>query len=341
MTENVERRPRRISVVVPLLDEEEVLPELLLRLRALADAEPDVEWEFLLVDDGSTDGTPGLLTRATRDPRFKTIVLSRNFGHQETITAGLDFASGDVVVVIDGDLQDPPEMIPGMLRVWGRGADVVYAVRTSRRESLPLRLAYKAFYRLLRWASHSEIQLDAGDCCVMDRCVVDVLQQIPDRSRFIRGLRAWVGFRQEPFPYDRAPRLAGETKYTWSRLFLLAANGLVSFSEVPLRFVTWLGLMLVSGSLLYAIVAALLSILPSWRNRPAGFATLLVALTFLSGLQILVVSVIGEYVIRIFRESKRRPLYVVKETRNLAGPARPPLGVTGRRDSALSSEQQQ
>jgi dolichol-phosphate mannosyltransferase len=341
MTANVGRRPRGVSVVVPLLDEAEVLPELLSRLRALSDAEPHVDWEFLLVDDGSSDGTPALVAQATRDRRFKSIVLSRNFGHQEAISAGLDFASGDVVVVIDGDLQDPPEMIPGMLGIWGRGADVVYAVRTSRHESFPLRVAYKAFYRLLRWASHSEIQLDAGDCCAMDRRVVDVLQQVPDRSRFIRGLRAWVGFRQEPFPYDRAPRLAGEPKYTWSRLFLLAADGLVSFSEVPLRLVTWLGLVLVAGSSLYAIAVALLSVLPSWRNRPVGFATLFVALTFLSGLQILVVSVLGEYVIRVFRESKRRPLYVVKETRNLTGPSRPPLGVTGRRESALSSEQQQ
>jgi dolichol-phosphate mannosyltransferase len=328
--------------VIPVYDEEAVLPELLARLRALADAQPALAWEFVLVDDGSRDATPRLLAEATRDPRFKSIVLSRNFGHQQAISAGLDFAGGDVVAVIDGDLQDPPEILPDMLGAWERGADVVYAVRRTRQESLPLRLAYKAFYRLLRWASQSEIQLDAGDCCVMDRRVVDVLQQLPDRSRFVRGLRAWVGFRQEPFPYDRAPRRAGEAKYTWSKLFLLAADGLVSFSEVPLRLVSWLGIALVAGSLLYAIVIALLSILPSWQNRPPGFATLIVAVSFLSGLQILVVSVIGEYVIRIFRESKGRPLYVVDETRNLAGPARPPLGILPRRrDSALEREREQ
>jgi dolichol-phosphate mannosyltransferase len=333
---------RRVSVVIPLLDEEAVLPELLARLRALAEAHAEFAWEFLLVDDGSRDATPRLLEEAARDPGFKSIALSRNFGHQPAISAGLDFAEGDVVAVIDGDLQDPPEILPEMLRVWQRGADVVYAVRRTRQESLPLRLAYKAFYRLLRWASQSEIQLDAGDCCVMDRRVVDVLQQLPDRSRFVRGLRAWVGFRQEPFPYDRASRRAGEAKYTWSKLLLLAADGLVSFSEVPLRLASWLGVALVSGSLIYAIVIALLSILPSWQNRPVGFATLIVAVAFLSGLQILVMSVLGEYVIRIFRETKQRPLYVVKETRNLAGPARPPLGIAPREPaSALAREQEQ
>jgi len=334
--------PQRVSVVIPLLDEEAVLPELLARLRALAAAETAYAWEFVLVDDGSRDGTPRLLAEAARDPRFKSVVLSRNFGHQQAISAGLDFAGGDAVAVIDGDLQDPPETISGMLRAWEKGADVVYAVRRSRQESFALRFAYRAFYRLLRWASQSEIQLDAGDCCVMDRRVVDVLQQLPDRSRFVRGLRAWVGFRQQPFPYDRAPRRAGEAKYTWSKLFLLAADGLVSFSEVPLRLVSWLGIALVSGSLLYAIVIALLSILPSWQNRPAGFATLIVAVAFLSGLQILVVSVIGEYVLRIFRETKQRPLYVVKEMQNLSGPARPPLGITPRaRSSEPLREQEQ
>ena len=340
MNESARRRARSVSVVIPVYDEEAVLPELLARLRALAETEPALAWEFVLVDDGSRDATPRLLSEAGRDPRFKSIALSRNFGHQQAISAGLDFASGDVVAVIDGDLQDPPEILPEMLAAWERGADVVYAVRRTRQESMPLRFAYKAFYRLLRWASQSEIQLDAGDCCVMDRRVVDVLQQLPDRSRFVRGLRAWVGFRQEPFPYDRAPRRAGEAKYTWSKLFLLAADGLVSFSEVPLRLVSWLGIALVAGSLLYAIVIALLSILPGWENRPPGFATLIVAVSFLSGLQILVVSVIGEYVIRIFRESKRRPLYVVAETKNLAGPARPPLGILPR-ESALAREQEQ
>ena len=340
--DSTQRRARHVSVVVPLLDEEAVLPELLARLRGLADANPGYAWEFVLVDDGSRDATPRLLAEATRDPRFKCIALSRNFGHQPAISAGLDYAEGDVVAVIDGDLQDPPEILPEMLAAWQRGADVVYAVRKTRQESLPLRLTYKAFYRLLRWASQSEIQLDAGDCCVMDRRVVDVLQQIPDRSRFVRGLRAWVGFRQEPYSYDRAPRQAGAAKYTWSKLFLLAADGLVSFSEVPLRLASWLGIALVSGSLLYAIVIALLSILPSWQNRPAGFATLIVALAFLSGLQILVMSVLGEYVIRIFRETKQRPLYVVKETHNLAGPARPPLGIAPRsHGSALAREEQQ
>jgi dolichol-phosphate mannosyltransferase len=341
MQRSAEPSGRPVSVVIPLYDEEAVLPELLTRLRGLSEAEPGYRWDFILVDDGSSDATPRLLSEAAADPRFKSVLLSRNFGHQQAISAGLDFADGDAVAVIDGDLQDPPEILPDMLRMWEHGADVVYAVRRTRQESLPRRLLYQAFYRLLRWASRTDIQLDAGDCCVMDRRVVDVLQRLPDRSRFVRGLRAWLGFRQEPFYYDREPRRAGDAKYTWSKLLVLAADGLVSFSEVPLRLASWLGIVLVAGSLVYAIVVALLAILPSWQNRPPGFATLIVGMAFLAGLQILVVSVIGEYVIRIFRETKGRPLYVVKQTHNLDGPARPPLGITpDTRTSPPAREQQ-
>jgi dolichol-phosphate mannosyltransferase len=341
MRGSAEPSAQLVSVVIPLYDEEAVLPELLARLRGLSEAAPGYQWDFILVDDGSTDATARLLSEAAIDPRFKSVLLSRNFGHQQAISAGLDFAEGDAVAVIDGDLQDPPEILPDMLRKWEGGADVVYAVRRTRQESLLRRLVYQAFYRLLRWASRTDIQLDAGDCCVMDRRVVDVLQQLPDRSRFVRGLRAWLGFRQEPFHYDREPRRAGDAKYTWSKLLVLAADGLVSFSEMPLRLATWLGIVLVAGSLLYSIVVALLAILPSWQNRPPGFATLIVGMAFLAGLQILVVSVIGEYVIRIFRETKGRPVYVVKETHNLAGPARPPLGITPKARRSITTREHQ
>jgi dolichol-phosphate mannosyltransferase len=328
--------PPLVSVIAPILNEEQVLPELLARLRALRDAHPELRFEFLLVDDGSTDRTPELLrAAAAADPDLKVIALSRNFGHQQAISAGLDFARGDVAAVIDADLQDPPEMIPGMLELWRQGADVVYAVRRSRQEPLLLRGLYRLFYRLLRWSAHIEIQLDAGDCCLLDRRVLEVLKQIPDRSRFLRGLRAWVGFDQRPYLYDRAPRGAGTPKYTYRKLVSLALDGLISFSELPLRLGTWVGVALVAASGLYAVVAGVVSII-SWESRPRGFATLAIALTFLSGVQLVVISLLGEYVLRVFNESKRRPLYVVKQVQNLGDRPEPPiLGVVAPPASAL------
>lgn len=307
------RRAKLVSVVVPLFNEEEVVPLLLERLAAVADRERECAWEFVLVDDGSRDGTLAALREAARrEPRFRVISLSRNFGHQPAITAGLDFAEGDVMAVIDGDLQDPPEMIPEMLQVWSQGADVVYAVKRSRKESLVLRGAYRLFYRLLRKSANIEIPLDAGDFAVMDRRVVDVLAAIPDRSRFIRGLRAWVGFRQVPFPYDRDSRQAGRPKYDLRRLLLLALDGLVSFSEAPLRLGLWLGAAMISLSFLYALVMLVWSIV-TWETRAPGFATVLLAISFVGGVQLLILSLLGEYVLRVFGESKRRPIYVVKE----------------------------
>jgi dolichol-phosphate mannosyltransferase len=305
-----------ISVVVPLFNEEEVVPLLLQRLAALAEREKGYAWQFVLVDDGSRDQTLPLLRDVTeQDERFSVISLSRNFGHQPAITAGLDFSEGDAVATIDGDLQDPPEMIPEMLKLWEEGADVVYAVKRSRKESPLKRAAYRLFYRALRKASSIDIPLDAGDCSVMDRKVVEVLRLLPDRSRFLRGLRAWVGFRQVPYFYDREMRQAGEPKYTIRKLFLLALDGMVSFSEAPLRLGIWLGAVLISVSLAYAFFMAVWSIV-SWETRAPGFATVLVVMSFLSGVQLLIVSLLGEYVLRIFSESKGRPLYVVKERLN-------------------------
>ncbi|MCP3985197.1 MAG: glycosyltransferase family 2 protein [bacterium] len=306
------RHPKCVSVVVPVFNEQDVLPKLIERLQAVADAAAGHRWQFVLVDDGSSDGTLPLLREAAgRDDRIHVISLSRNFGHQVAISAGLDFSEGDAVAIIDGDLQDPPEMIPEMLKLWADGADVVYAVKRSRQESLAKRTAYKLFYRLLRRASNIEIPIDSGDCSVMDRKVVDVLGSLPDRSRFVRGLRAWVGFHQVPYYYDRDSRQAGEPKYTIRRLVLLALDGMVSFSEAPLRVGIWIGGMLIAASLAYALFASVWAIV-TWETRAPGFATVLFVLSFLSGVQLLIMSLLGEYVLRIFSESKGRPLYVVK-----------------------------
>ncbi len=316
------RRAKCVSVIVPLFNEEEVVSRLLQRLAALGERESGHAWEFVLVDDGSQDGTlPALREVARRDERFRVISLSRNFGHQPAITAGLDFSRGDVVAVIDGDLQDPPEIIPEMLKLWEQGADVVYAVKRSRQESALLRAAYRLFYRLLRRASNIEMPLDAGDCSLMDRRVVEVLASLPDRSRFVRGLRAWVGFRQVPYLYDRDVRQAGRPKYTVRKLFVLALDGLVSFSEAPLRLGMLLGAALISLSLVYALVMLVWSI-ATWETRAPGFATVLMVMSFLGGVQLLILSLLAEYLLRIFSESKGRPLYVVKERLNAAAPSR-------------------
>jgi len=319
MEKDQDNRQKRtlVSVIIPVYNEEQVIDELLSRILSLCTIHSVYHWEIIFIDDGSNDQTLQLLNgAAVKDSRIKIVQLSRNFGQQEAITAGIDFSSGDVVAIIDGDLQDPPEMIPEMLELWENGADVVYAVRQNRKESYLKRFLYSAYYRLLKWSADIKIPLDSGDCCVMDKKVVKVLTKIPDRSRYLRGLRAWVGFQQVPFRYERQRRRAGTAKYTYRKLFLLALDGMISFSEMPLRLGMLIGLLLVILSLAYAIFLVIWAIC-SWETRPKGFATIMMALSFLSGIQLLVMSLLGEYIIRIFKESKTRPLYVVTRTMNL------------------------
>ena len=297
-----------LSIVVPLYDEREVFPELARRVGAAAG---EGECEVLLVDDGSTDGTGALVRELCgRDGRFVGVHFSRNFGHQMAVSAGLDLARGDAVAVIDGDLQDPPEMIAPMLARLREGFDVVYAVRRDRKEGPFLRLAYAAFYRLLRALSPMPIPLDSGDCCVMSRRVVDVIRASPERHRFVRGLRSYAGFRQTGHEYAREARAGGTPKYTFRRLLGLAADGVFTFSERPLRIATAAGVLAAVGSL--GCGGWLLASRLLYGREIPGSAALAVGMFFLAGVQLLCIGILGEYVGRIHNEVKGRPNYVVE-----------------------------
>jgi glycosyltransferase involved in cell wall biosynthesis len=299
-----------LSVVIPVYNEEENLALLYGRLvDVLAACEPD--YEIIFVDDGSSDRSPEQLTAiAAQDRRVKVVELARNFGHQVAISAGLDHSRGRGVIVMDADLQDPPEVLPQFIARWREGHDVVYAIRQERKEGWLIRTAYTGFYRMLQRVANIKIPLDSGDFCLMDRRVVDLLVNMPERNRFMRGIRSWVGLDQVGLPYARQARHGGKTKYGFIRLLYLALDGLFSFSFIPLRIITLLGF---GVSLLSIVVAALYAIQKLTVGlSPPGFATLIVSILFLSGVQLITIGVIGEYIGRIFEEVKRRPLYVVR-----------------------------
>jgi dolichol-phosphate mannosyltransferase len=308
-----DRRPQ-LSVVVPLYDEAENLPELYRRLCRSLDG-LGVAFELVLVDDGSGDATPDLLGRlAAADARVVVVRLSRNFGHQAAVCAGLGQARGDAVVVMDGDLQDPPEVLPAFVERWREGFDVVYAVRTKRKEGPAKRLGYYLFYRLLRAVADLDIPLDSGDFCLMDRKVVDTLNALPERQRFVRGLRTFVGFRQTGLEYERDARASGVPKYTFRKLVGLAVDGVVNFSGLPLRLAVAPGLLAAAAGLALGAWAV--------AGSPAGWVVVLAAVLVLGGLQLLALGVVGEYVRRIFLEAKGRPAYIVGEViRTRAGAA--------------------
>jgi len=314
-----------ISLVIPCYNESDVLDRLFTRVRAMMDAS-ELAMEVVLVDDGSRDDTlEKLLAFHRQDARWKVLSLSRNFGHQAAISAGLYYARGDAVVIMDADLQDPPEIVREFIDRWKAGYHVVYAVRQSRKESLWLRLCYKAFYRMLAYTSTVTIPLDSGDFCLMDRRVVEVINAMPERCRFLRGMRSWVGFKQIGVPYDRDERAAGEPKYTLARLVGLALNGMVSFSYVPLRLASWLGL----AVSLFSLAAIFFFILDYFFTFELfgmrvgdirGRASFLVAIFFVGGAQLLVMGIFGEYLGRVFDETKVRPLWVINRTAGLQAP---------------------
>ena len=277
------------------------------------DRETSCRFEVLYIDDGSRDGTFALLQGfQAAEPRVRVLALSRNFGHQVAVSAGLEHAAGHAVVVMDADLQDPPEVIPRMLELWRDGVDVAYGMRRKRHgESVFKRWSAGLFYRLMATLSDTSISLDTGDFCLMDRRVVNAFLAMPERDRFIRGMVAWTGFRQEPVMYERQARVAGETSYTMKKMVSLAICGIFSFSIVPLRVATWVGLM-ASGLSLVGIVYALVVRLftEEWVR---GWALLLIGVMFLGGVQLTVLGIFGEYLGRIYREVKGRPLYLVRE----------------------------
>jgi dolichol-phosphate mannosyltransferase len=300
----------RISVAIPLHNEEANLPELLRRLGAVLDAIPGGPHEMVFVDDGSRDGTLSILRAASRsDPRIVVVALSRNFGHQAALSAALDFVSGDVVIAMDGDLQDRPEAIPDLLATHHEGYDVVYVQRAKRKESWMLRASYFIFYRLLASLADTRLPLDSGDFALMTRRVVEQMRAAPERHRYLRGLRSWVGFRQTGLVVERDERFAGKTNYGPIKLLKLASDGLFSFSIVPLRAAALLGLAAIMMSAVFSTYTLYARIF--LHRTPAGFTALMLFMSFLSGVQLLFLGIVGEYVGRVYQEAKHRPIYVV------------------------------
>jgi polyisoprenyl-phosphate glycosyltransferase len=300
-----------VSVAIPLYNEEAVIPELLRRTRAVLETIPGGPHQLVLVDDGSSDRTWEVLEAAARrDPNLVVVALSRNFGHQIALGAALDRVSGDVTVLMDGDLQDPPEAIPLLLDAYSQGYDVVYVQRMNRKEAWWLRACYYVFYRLLSFLSSIQLPLDAGDFGLMSSRVIQEIRRMPEHHRYLRGMRTWVGFRQIGIPVERAARRAGRTKYSPLRLLKLASDGIFAFSTVPLRAVAIVGAAAVALSALYAIYALYVKF---WLHAPQGFTALILAITFLSGVNLFFLGIIGEYVGRIYEEAKGRPHYVVRE----------------------------
>jgi glycosyltransferase involved in cell wall biosynthesis len=311
-----------ISIVVPIYNEEAGLSLLYERLtRAAASWHED--YEVIAVDDGSHDGTLKILTTlASIDRRIKVLSFARNFGHQAAVTGGLMHAGGDAIAVIDADLQDPPEELDRFVRKLREGYDVVYAIRGKRKESAPKRLAYHVYYRVLRYLANIDIPLDAGDFCVISRRALDALNQLPERNRFVRGLRTWIGFRQVGLAYERHARAAGAPKYTLAKLMNLALDGVINFSYKPLRI---LGLVGMAVGVL-AVVAAVAfffqyvtntTVLGYNPRHAPGWTSLMLAILSLSGLQLFGLGIIGEYIGRVFEETKGRPAYLIAATFNL------------------------
>ncbi|MDM5314931.1 glycosyltransferase family 2 protein [Fictibacillus sp. b24] len=305
-----------ISVVVPMYFEEEVAKECYNRLKAVMDKN-DIHYEFIFVNDGSTDRTMDILTEiALLDRQVKVINFARNFGHQTAVTAGIDYAKGDAIVIIDADLQDPPEIIPLLIEKWKEGYETVYAKRKKRvGESWFKLVTAKYFYRFLNYMSDIEIPKDTGDFRIIDRKVADVFKNMTERNRFVRGMFSWIGFRQTFIEYERDERFAGETKYPLKKMIRFASDGIIAFSSKPLRLVMTLGFIsvLISiGVFIYALVVKL-----SGQPVEAGWASLMVAITFFSGIQLLGLGIVGQYIARIYDESKNRPIYIVKDTVNV------------------------
>jgi dolichol-phosphate mannosyltransferase len=301
----------RVSAVVPVFNEQELVEELLDRMLAMLGALPGGPHELVVVDDGSTDATPRLLDeRAARESRLRVVHLSRNFGHQAALAAGLDHAAGDWIAVLDGDLQDPPEEVPRLLEKAAAGYDVVYARRVLRKETWLLRLCYSLSYRLIAALSKTAIPLDAGDFAVMSRRVVAAVRAAPEQQPYLRGLRAWVGFRQVGLDVERHERSRGRSKYSFGRLLQLLFDGLFGFSVAPLRAATVLGCgtILLSGIYLAYALAVRLFL----GEAPRGFTALIAAIVFLAGVQLVFLGLIGEYVGRTFEQVKGRAVYVVE-----------------------------
>jgi glycosyltransferase involved in cell wall biosynthesis len=302
----------QISIVAPLYNESETFPRLIERLNGVMDSS-ELTIEVVLVDDGSRDTTPDLMRQvALTDKRYHCVFLSRNHGHQLALSAGISAALGtEALFIIDGDLQDPPELLSAFYAKMQEGNDVVYAVRQKRKESAVKKAGYFFFYRLLKSISYIDIPLDSGDFALVSRRVVDVMKKMPEESRYLRGMRSWIGFKQVGFPYERDERAAGESKYTFKQLFRLAYNGIFNFSEFPIKFMTNVGGASILIALCYFFVVLVKKIF--FTQVIEGFTSLLFVIILFSGVQLFALGIIGEYVLRIFFQSKQRPLFIIKD----------------------------
>ncbi|MEG3641582.1 glycosyltransferase family 2 protein [Magnetococcus sp. PR-3] len=308
-----------ISVVIPCFNEQEVIEITSQRLMATFEPLDAYRLQMVFVDDGSQDATRQMLAKmALDDARIKVVTFSRNFGHQEAVTAGLMHSDGDAAVVIDADLQDPPEVIPEMIEKWQQGYQVVYGVRRARKEGVLKRVAYFSFYRLLNTLSSIEIPMDSGDFALMDRSVLNVLKLLPEKNRFVRGLRAWAGFKQTGLPYERAAREAGESKYSFFKLVKLAFDGIFNFSTRPLRLILIFGLMLfffAGGSAVWLLLRRVfdITLFGSSPSDVPGYASQMIVSLLFHGAQLIAIGVLGEYIGRIYQEVKQRPSYVIEQ----------------------------
>ena len=300
------------SIIAPIYNEKENLPELQRRVSAVLDSTNE-PWELILVDDGSTDGSTEIIREmAKKDERMRPVIFARNFGHQVAVTAGLDYSRGDAVIIIDADLQDPPELILEMAKKWKAGNEVVFAVRAEREGESWFKLwTASMFYRIIYRITDVKIPLDTGDFRLMDRKVVNVMNQMRERHRFLRGMSAWVGFKQVGVEYKRAARVAGETKYPFKKMFRLAINAVTGFSYFPLQVATFFGFMSASLAIIAIPVVAILRLTNTHFFE--GQTTTLVAVLFLGGVQLISLGVLGEYIGRLYDEAKGRPLYIVRE----------------------------
>jgi glycosyltransferase involved in cell wall biosynthesis len=305
------RVPKSLSIVAPCYNEQEVARELVSRIDNAAQS-TNIPYEIVLVDDGSKDDTWIILQELSKEyENLKVIKLSRNFGHQLALTCGLDQSKGEVILIIDADLQDPPELLPDMIKLWSDGFDVIYGKRQSRAgESVSKRFFAYSFYRILSKVAGVSIPQDTGDFRLMDRKALDALLSLKERHRFIRGMVSWVGFNQTPLIYKRAERFAGETKYPFKKSLLLAFNAIVSFSYAPLRIASYVGFATSIFAMLYIAVIILLKILGI--NVP-GYTSMMATILLLGGIQLVVLGIIGEYIGRIFEQGQNRPLYIVSD----------------------------
>ncbi|MDW6004265.1 glycosyltransferase family 2 protein [Vibrio mangrovi] len=306
---------KKISVVIPCFNESEVIDFTVKELISVTNAIPDYRFELIFVNDGSSDDTEKkLLAHSLRYHQVLVLSFSRNFGHQQAVTAGLDASTGDAVVLIDADLQDPPKLIEQMLAKWEEGYDVVYGTRDRRDGESAFKLASaKLFYRLLNRLSEVPIPLDTGDFRLMDRQVVDQLIAMPEKARFIRGMVSWIGFRQTSILYERSPRFAGESKYPLGKMLKFALDGILSFSVKPLKLSIMMGF--ISSGVAFAILMYSIYIRLMTDHWVSGWTSLLVSILFIGGVQLISIGILGEYIARIYNESKGRPLYILKKGR--------------------------